>query len=118
MEISKRTTEQVVTAHLIALVSRNLDSIMDDYHDDAVLITPTDVLVGHEALRAFFGWVLENLFTADLKIDLKKQVSEGDLGYILWEAHSEKLNIPTATDTFVILNGKISRQTALLVMNP
>ncbi len=118
MELSNRTTDQVVTAHLQALGGRNLDTIMDDYTDDAILITPTDTFKGKDALRAFFGWALENLLTADVKLTVNKQVAENDLGYILWEAHSDKLNIPTATDTFIVLNGKISRQTAFLVMNP
>ena len=118
MELSNRTTDQVVTAHLQALGARNLDAIMEDYTDDAILITPTDIFKGKEALRAFFGWALENLLTADVKLTVNKQVAENDLAYIIWEAHSDKLNISTATDTFIVLNGKISRQTALLVMNP
>lgn len=113
-----RTTEQVVTDHLLALGNRNLDAIMEDYHGDAILITPTDVFTGKEALRAFFGWALENLLTADVQLTVNKQVAENDLGYIVWEAHSAQLNIPTASDTFLVQNGKISRQTAFLVINP
>ena len=118
MESHNRSTEQVVTDHLVALGGRNLDAVMEDYHDDAILITPTDVFKGKEALRAFFGWALENLLTADVQLTVNKQVAEADLGYILWEAHSAQLNIPTATDTFLIQDGKISRQTVFLMVNP
>lgn len=36
---------------------------------------------------------------------------EGDTAYLIWSGESETLRVPFATDTLVVRNGAIGRQT-------
>ena len=102
------STEIVVTHHLQAIMARNLDLIMKDYADHAVLFTPNGVLKGPAKIREFFAQVL-NIFTPDVlnRLKMERQDIEGDYVYLLWSAGT---TVPFATDSFYIRDGKIVMQ--------
>ena len=49
-----RTPEEVFQHHVDALGAGDLDEIVADYADDAILITPAGTLRGHDSIRATF----------------------------------------------------------------
>ena len=84
---------------------------MADYAD-AVLITPDGALKGHAPIRSLFAQIFANTFPPDkTSLNLSKQVVDGEIAYLLWSGSSPYYNIPFATDTFVIRDGKIVAQT-------
>jgi len=102
-------TELTFARHLHATAERDVDRVLNDYTDESVLYTPQGVVRGLNQLRTFF----ENLF-ATLPSDwfesfaMLRRETEDDVAYILWQA---KPHIPMATDTFIVRQGKIMKQT-------
>ena len=98
-------TEEVLEQHIQALVSRDLDRIVGDYADDAVIFAPNAVFKGLQSIRAFFKAGLEML-TPEAMDDLKfnRKAFEGEYAYVLWSAGKV---VPFAGDLFRIRDRKI-----------
>lgn len=106
--MAKKTTEAVLQHHVQALVSRNLDAIMEDYARDSVLFSPSGAAKGLESLRAAFTGVL-GMLTPEALANMKviKQDISGEYAYVLWSALPA---VPFGGDTFYVHNGKIMMQ--------
>jgi ketosteroid isomerase-like protein len=106
------STEQVLARHWRDFVAGDLESIMSDYAQDALLVSAMGTLKGHAQIRPMFESIFSHLFppgTSTLK--LEKQSIEGELGFIIWSGSAPKYEVPFATDTLWIRDGKISVQT-------
>ncbi len=115
--ISVDKTKQVLDHHWKAFTQNNMEAVMADYTEESVLITPDATFEGLEEIRKNF----ENAFITFPKdktsFQLSKSVIDRDVAYILWQAKTPTLNLTYATDTFVIRDGKIVRQTYAGVAN-
>ena len=106
------STEQVLARHWRDFVSGDLESIISDYAPDALLVSAMGTLKGHAQIRPMFESIFSHLFppgTSTLK--LEKQTIEGELAFIIWSASAPKYEVPFATDTLWIREGKIAVQT-------
>jgi ketosteroid isomerase-like protein len=104
-----RTPEEVFQHHAEALGADDLDQIVADYADDAVLITPAGVQRGKDGIRAAFTQLLADV--PDAAWDLKTQIYEGDVLFLEWAAHAAAAFIEDGIDTFVFRDGLIRVQT-------
>ncbi len=109
-------TEATLLHHLKAIGNRDVDDILRDYTEDAILYTPNGPVYGRGGLRTFFENFVNNLWP-DLEGSFKiiRQDVGGEIAYITWEANPV---VPYATDTFVIRDGKIETQTFAAYMKP
>jgi hypothetical protein len=106
-----RTTKYVFEHHLTSF-SEGIDSILSDYEEASVLLTPYAEYRGLNEIRSFFDAFLKNAtpeFWSSFKI--ASQTVEGDIAYLTW---SSRPAVPLATDTFLIRDGKILVQTFTL----
>jgi ketosteroid isomerase-like protein len=109
-ETGKRT-EETLLKHLEAFGSGDVDAIMTDYDEAAVMIMPDGTtLRGKAEIRSGFESLMADLPPGST-MEVSKQIVEGEIAYIVWSGESEKLKIPFATDTFVVRDGKIVAQT-------
>ena len=104
-----RTPEEVFQHHAEALGAGDLDQIVADYADDAVLITPAGVQRGKDGIRAAFTQLLADV--PDAAWDLKTQIYEGDVLFLEWAAHAAAAFIEDGIDTVVFRDGLIRVQT-------
>ena len=105
-------TEKTLLHHWQAFGAGDIEAIMADYAEDAVLIAPDGPLKGHVAIRALFANVFENMFPPkSTSLSLDKQIIEGEIAYIVWSGRSQFYSAAFGTDTFVIRGGKIVVQT-------
>ena len=44
-------------------------------------------------------------------LEISQQIVEGDVAFLVWSGKSKNLEIPFATDTLIVRNGKIVAQT-------
>ncbi len=107
-------TLAVVDRHWLALTTGDLAALMADYAEDAVLITgATGITKGRAAIREllamFAGAILP---AASTRFVLAQTLAEGALGLIVWSAESPTHRIGFASDTFVVVNGRIAHQTS------
>lgn len=118
VNISQEKTQEVLEHHWIAFKENDLEAVMADYSEESMLITPDATYKGLDAIRENF----ERAFTAFPKeqstLQLNKTVVEKDVGYILWQASTPTFELTYGTDTFIIQDGKIVRQTYAGVSNP
>ncbi len=111
-----RTPQEVFDHHAQALGDEDIDQILADYADDAVLITADGPVRGRDGIAATFRWLIEQIPHATW--DLKTQVYDGDLLLLEWAVTSEAHNVDDGVDTFVFKDGKIVAQTVHLTLSP
>jgi ketosteroid isomerase-like protein len=109
MAATTRTPQEVFQHHAEVLIAGDIDGIVEDYADDAVLITPDGTLHGKDGVRQGFEKLLADLPSADW--DVPTQIFEGDLLFIEWNAKSEQTRAEDGIDTFVFRDGLIRAQT-------
>jgi hypothetical protein len=96
--------------HWQAFGAGDIEALMADYAEDAVLITPDGALKGQAQIQSLFVQMF--MFPPDkTSLNVAKQVVDAEIAYILWSGSSPYYNIPFATDTFVIRDRKIVAQT-------
>ena len=86
---------------------------MSDYHSDAVLITADASYRGLAEIHGFFDSFISGAtpeFWGAFRIERREVV--GDVAYITWSALP---SVKLATDTLVIVDGKVSTQTFTVV---
>ena len=110
-----RTPEQVFDHHIQALKDGDLDELVADYADDAVLITAAGVARGSAGIRAAFGQLSSSLSLDDLKV--KTQVYEGDVLLLEWVLDTDAARVD-GVDTFVFADGLIRVQTISQSVHP
>jgi ketosteroid isomerase-like protein len=111
-----RTPQEVFQHHGETLVAGDLDGIVSDYSDDAVVITPDGVQRGKEGVRQAFIKLLGDLPNAEW--ELPTTIFEGDVLFLEWKATSEKTKAEDGIDTFVFRDGLIRTQTVRYTLTP
>lgn len=109
--INEDQTSQVLQHHWDAFKGNDLEGTMADYTEESVLITPDKTYRGLDEIRANFIAAFKAFPKDSSTLTLNKTVVNQDVGYILWGAATPTFQLVYATDTFIIQNGKIIRQT-------
>lgn len=116
--IDQENTRVVLERHWQTFRQNDLEGVMADYTEESVLITPDATYRGLAQIRQNF----ENAFAAfphsQTTFLLDKSVIDRDVAYILWRADAPTFRLTYATDTFVVRDGKIIRQTYAGVAEP
>jgi len=106
--VSTETTRAVVARHMAALDAADIEAVLADYADDAVMVSDTaGVLKGADALRAVFANVPAGMVGG---MEMLSELFDGEIGYIVWKM----AGVPLGTDTFVVRDGKIVAQTVAM----
>ena len=109
--IDENKTKVVLKHHDEAFGSNDLDAVMEDYTEESVLVTPDGTYTGLKELRGLFEEVFK-LFPKDsIDYTLISEVVTQDIALVVWKATTPKIKFDYATETFIIQNGKIVRQT-------
>ena len=110
------STETVVEHHMQSGNNRNVEEVMRDYADNAILISPDGVYKGKQAIRTSYEQLVaqgsESVITADRKI------FEGEVGYVAWSMNAGQGPAVHGSDTFIVKNGKIVVQTVTIFLPP
>jgi len=115
---SEEKTKEVLEHHWKTFQANDLEGTMADYTEESVLITPDKTFKGLNEIRENFVYAF-SLFPKDsTTMQLDKSVVQQDVGYTIWQATAPKLKVTFGTDTFIIQNGKIIRQTYAGVVSP
>jgi predicted SnoaL-like aldol condensation-catalyzing enzyme len=104
-------TKTLLTHHLSSFQDNDLEAVVSDYTDESVLITAAATFTGREAIRGFFAKLMPQFPKQETRFELDKMIVNGELVFIVWHATTPTLKVPLGSDTFVIKDGKILRQT-------
>ena len=104
------TTQQILNHHLECFGGGNLDGIMEDYTDDSVMFTPMGTLKGKAPIRELFTGMFAEFAKPGANFEMQVQDVHDDTAYIVWKAETADNIYEVGTDTFVVRDGKIARQ--------
>ena len=107
------STESVINHHNEAVMAGDLDGILSDYADDAVLFHPQGTAKGTGEIRSFMESMGEALASLMPNFELITQDTDGEVLYMVWKSGDA---VPLGTDTFIVKNDKIVIQTVALYM--
>jgi hypothetical protein len=100
--------------HVTAFQTADLNAVLNDFSDNAMVITQDGVFQGKENIRTLYENLLQefgNIKAGDSPgIMVDAMHYRGDMLFITWHAESQRLKFPFGTDTFLIKGNKIERQ--------
>jgi len=108
---SAEVAKTLLMHHLASFTDNDLDAVVSDYTDESVLVTADATYSGRAAIRGFFADLIREFPRRKTRFDLDRLVVNEGLALIVWHATTPTLNVPLGTDTFVLKDGKILRQT-------
>jgi hypothetical protein len=108
---SEESTSQVLDHHWKAFGANDLEAVMADYTEESILITPEKTFKGLKEIRDNFVFAFTIFPKGSSTLKIRKSIVQQDVGYITWEATTPKMKKSFNTDTFIIHDGKIVRQT-------
>lgn len=111
-------TEATLHHRLKCFADGDIDGIMSDFADDAVLIGMEGVVDNIAGIRAMFTTIITEYIPKGSTITMKLALARGTVAYILWSAESPSFSIPVGSDTFVMRDGKIIAQTFAAHIQP
>jgi ketosteroid isomerase-like protein len=115
-EMQARTPEEVYASHGAALVAEDLDGLVANFAEDAVVITPKGVLYGKEGVQESFTRLFTDLPKADW--EMKTTLFGGEVLFLEWASTSANSSATHGVDTFVIRDGLIRAQTVRYELAP
>src|SRR5690554_1095212 len=101
-------TEQVLASHDAALGRQDAVEVSMHYAADAVLIVNGHACHGRREIAAMYARLIEDLPDAAWRTDVA--VIHEDLAYVEWACTSALSRVDSGTDTFVVVDGLITRQ--------
>ena len=111
------TTEEVYRAHVASFTSGNLDALMADYADDAVIHTQNGVVRGASDIRDLFTGLLQ-IIPPGTELIIDTESIENDVVFVVWHVDDGPIPLPFVTDTHIIRDGKIAVQTVAVHLAP
>ena len=104
-----RTPQEIFAHHASALMAGDVDELVADYAEDAVVITPAGLFRGRDGVREWVDGMLTALPEATW--DVPTQVYEDDVLFIEWSAVAKSSRVTDGVDTFVFSDDAIRVQT-------
>lgn len=117
-EISNEKTREVLDRHFKAFLENDMEVMMSDYAEDAILILPDTTYTGKEQIESSFVNAFKMFPKEGTSLTMDKKTINNNIAYIIWHGKSPDWDVSFGTDTFVIEDGKIQRQTFAAVMKP
>ena len=111
----EQLTHDTFNRHVAAFCAAKLHDVLDDFAQDAVVITPDGVFEGRDAIRTVYEGLLHefgsitNGDSPGISVDVL-HIRDNTL-FITWHAESLHHVFDFGTDTFVMEGSKIRRQT-------
>ncbi|GAA2158275.1 SnoaL-like protein [Humibacillus xanthopallidus] len=110
-----RTPEEVFAHHGQSLGAEDLEEIIADYADDAVLVVQRKVYRGKDGAREVFTQLLSDVPQAEWELD---QTFADDVLYLEWKATGGGRRVDNGIDTFIFKDGMIRVQTVVYTVQP
>ena len=108
--MATRTPQEVFGHHGQSLGAEDLEEIVADYADDAILIVQGKVHRGKDGAREVFTQLLSDVPQATWDLN---QVFEDDVLYLEWKATGGGRKVEDGIDTFIFEDGMIRVQTVV-----
>ena len=102
---------RLLTHHLSSFQDNDLEALMSDYTEESILITADATYAGCAEIRSFFSALIPQFPKQNTRFELDKMTVIDDLLFIVWHASTPTVKVALGTDTLLVRQGKIYRQT-------
>jgi hypothetical protein len=99
--------QQLLDRQAEALKSGDLDALLRDYDEDAVLLWPGQTRRGRQEIRSQLDQFFRRYGLSGPQIRMVHRSVEGDVAFVTWTAKNDLFEISPGTDTYLVRNGKI-----------
>ena len=113
--MATRTPDEVFAHHGQALGAEDLEDIVADYTEDAILVVQGKVYRGKDGARQVFTQLLNDVPQAQWDLTT---VFADDVLYLEWKATGGGRTIQDGIDTFIFADGQIRVQTVVYTVQP
>lgn len=113
--MTTRTPQEVFAHHGQSLGAEDMEEILADYADDAILVVQKQVYRGKDGARQVFTQLLGDVPQAQWELD---QTFADDVLYLEWKAAGGGRKIDDGIDTFIFEDGMIRVQTVVYTVQP
>ncbi|HEU4947581.1 MAG TPA: nuclear transport factor 2 family protein [Kribbella sp.] len=113
--MANRTPEEVFAHHGQALGAEDLEGIVADYTDDAILIVQGKVYRGKDGAREVFTQLLSDVPQAQWELET---TFCDDVLYLEWKATGGGRKVEDGIDTFIFKDGMCRVQTVVYTVQP
>lgn len=110
-----RNPQEVFESHMRAVDTLDPAKVAEDYAHDAIFITPERTYIGIDEIFDFYKEFLPNF--KDFNFNTIKQETNDNVVYFVWNGKNKQINVQLATDTYIIVNGKIKQHTFAGIIN-
>jgi ketosteroid isomerase-like protein len=114
-QVQEQLSLDTFNRHVASFQRADIDGVISDFADDAIVITPEGIFEGKDKIRSVYQALFDefgNMAAGDSPgIELDDMHTRGNLLFITWHAVSRKHEYPFGTDTFIINDNLIKRQT-------
>src|SRR5690349_8477354 len=111
-----RTPQEILTAHVTAVMDGDMPGILKNFSEDAVMITPFGVLEGHAGVEQFFSGVLTTM--PEPVLTATSATFAADALLLLWTATSPAGTISDGVDTLIFGDDVIRLETTQFTIQP
>jgi len=108
--------QEIFQRHVEALIAGDVDAVVADYAEDALVLTPDGEFRGRDAIRGVFDRLTAAL--PDVALEAQLTAFAGDVLLLHWTADSSANTVPDGVDTFVFSAGAIQLQTIWCTVTP
>jgi ketosteroid isomerase-like protein len=105
------TAEDFANARLAAFGRGDIDAIVAQYADDAVVITPQGTLRGPAQIRGMIETIIAEFAQPGVSFELMHRAAEGPVANFVWRAETNANVWDLGTETYVLENGRVAFQT-------
>lgn len=110
-----KNPQHVFESHMKAVDTLDPIKVLEDYADDALFITPDLTYKGYEEILGFYKEFLPKFENFEFKT-INQQTND-NIVYFVWNGRNEHIHVQLATDTYVIVDGKIKQHTFAGIIN-
>lgn len=105
------STQEVLDHHLAAFGGGDLESILEDYDENSVIITTEGIHRTHDEMSAFFSTLFAEFGKPGMSFTMNHVAVDGEAAFIAWNAETADNVYELGTDTLIVRDGKIAVQT-------
>lgn len=110
--------ERFLADRLAAFGSGNVDALVAQYADDAVVITPMGTVSDKAGIRSLLQGVVQEFSLPGTKFTLISETAIGDVVTFTWSAETAKTVYDLGAETYVLKDGLATYQTLALKAQP
>jgi ketosteroid isomerase-like protein len=105
------TSQEFAEARLAAFGRGDVEAIVGQYADNAVVITPQGTLRGPAQIRGMIEGIIAEFAQPGVKFELIHRAAEGPVANFVWTAETGRNVWDLGAETYVLEGGKIAFQT-------